>query len=251
MDSLDFNQPSKLALVLEALLLAASKALSVEQIIGLFDEDRRPSSRQIKAALKQLDCDIQGRSYQLIEVASGYRLQVRDQYAVWVSRLWEERPQRYSRAMLETLALIAYRQPITRGEIEDVRGVAVSSNIIKTLQEREWIRVVGYKDVPGKPAMLATTKAFLDYFNLRGLDELPNLSQLQTMKAEHMQKTEQPKVQIWAAEEPQGAASAEFKQDTDNASRISFGTLLDELESMESNLTTDFQDLQSSNIENT
>ena len=160
MDSLDFNQPSKLALVLEALLLAASKALSVEQIIGLFDEDRRPSSRQIKAALKQLDCDIQGRSYQLIEVASGYRLQVRDQYAVWVSRLWEERPQRYSRAMLETLALIAYRQPITRGEIEDVRGVAVSSNIIKTLQEREWIRVVGYKDVPGKPAMLATTKAF-------------------------------------------------------------------------------------------
>lgn len=179
MTKLDFDDAYHLATIFEAVLLAAGKPLSLEQIAALFDEDARPSSRQIKAGLEQLALDIQKRSYQLQKVASGFRLQVRTEYSTWVGRLWEERPQRYSRAMLETLALIVYRQPITRGEIEDVRGVAVSSNIIKNLLEREWVRVVGYKDVPGKPAMLATTKAFLDYFNLDGLDKLPNLGELQ------------------------------------------------------------------------
>ena len=117
-------------------------------------------------------------------MASGYRLQIREKFAPWVGRLWEERPQRYSRAMLETMALIAYRQPITRGEIEDVRGVAVNSHIVKTLLEREWIRVVGYRDVPGKPAMFATTKAFLDHFNLKNLDDLPPLAELREIEAE-------------------------------------------------------------------
>ncbi len=117
-------------------------------------------------------------------MASGYRLQIREKFSPWVGRLWEERPQRYSRAMLETMALIAYRQPITRGEIEDVRGVAVNSHIVKTLLEREWIRIVGYRDVPGKPAMFATTKVFLDHFNLKNLDDLPPLAELREMEAE-------------------------------------------------------------------
>jgi len=183
MNKLDFDHVQQFSNVLEALLLAAGKPLSLERIAELFDSDMQPSTLQIKAALEQLDVDSTGRSYQLMEVASGFRLQVRPEYSPWVGRLWEERPQRYSRATLETLALIAYRQPITRGEIEDVRGVAVSAQLIKTLIEREWIRVVGYKDVPGKPAMLATTKAFLDYFNLRTLDELPNHSELQELQA--------------------------------------------------------------------
>jgi segregation and condensation protein B len=131
-----------------------------------------------KKALEVLGKSCNGRAFELKEVASGYRLQIREDYAPWVGRLWEERPQRYSRALLETIALIAYRQPITRGEIEDVRGVAVNSNIIKTMMEREWIRVVGYREVPGRPAMFATTKAFLDHFNLKSLEELPALAEL-------------------------------------------------------------------------
>ena len=236
MTKLDFDDAYHLATIFEAVLLAAGKPLSLEQIAALFDEDARPSSRQIKAGLEQLALDIQERSYQLQEVASGFRLQVRTEYSTWVGRLWEERPQRYSRAMLETLALIVYRQPITRGEIEDVRGVAVSSNIIKSLMEREWVHVVGYKDVPGKPAMLATTKTFLDYFNLDGLDKLPNLSELQESRAVA------PELQAQAAVVAQDAASAQLDESVNNASEISFATLLDELEGMERGLTTDFKD---------
>ncbi|MDY0248800.1 MAG: SMC-Scp complex subunit ScpB [Pseudomonas sp.] len=234
MNKLDFNSVQQFSKVLEALLLAAAKPLSLERLTELFDEDERPNNRQLKAGLDYLSESIAARSYQLTEVASGYRLQVRPEYSVWVGRLWEERPQRYSRAMLETLALIAYRQPITRGEIEDVRGVAVNTQIIKTLLEREWIRVVGHKDVPGKPAMLATTKVFLDYFNLRGLDELPNLAELKSLQpADDLQHTTQ--AQMASTTEVQ----ASIEQDD---THISFSSLLAELDGMEQGLKTEFTD---------
>jgi segregation and condensation protein B len=164
--------------IIEAALMAAARPLSVQQLGDLFEAESKPPASDIQAALGELGQDYSNRGIELKVVASGYRLQVCEDLAPWVGRLWEERPQRYSRAMLETLALIAYRQPITRGDIEDIRGVAVSSHIIKTMLEREWIRVVGHKDVPGRPAMFATTRKFLDYFNLRNLDELPSLADI-------------------------------------------------------------------------
>ena len=167
----------KLQAIVEAALLAAGKPLSVDQLRDLFAEDERPARQVMEHVLVMLENACEGRGFELKHVASGYRLQVREAYAPWVGRLYEEKPQRYSRALLETLALIAYRQPITRGEIEDIRGVTVSSNIIRTLLEREWVRVVGHRDVPGRPAMYATSKQFLDYFNLTGLDQLPPLSE--------------------------------------------------------------------------
>lgn len=167
--------------VIEALLLAASQPMNLKQIASVFDEAERPTNGEIGKALSLLGDACEGRGIELREVASGFRLQVRSELMTWVSRLWEERPQRYSRALLETLALIAYRQPITRGDIEEVRGVSVRSSIIRTLQEREWIRVVGYRDVPGKPALFGTTKAFLDYFNLASLDDLPTLAEIKDL----------------------------------------------------------------------
>jgi len=168
----------KLKQIVEAALMASGEVLSIERLQLLFDDFDKPKSPQIKQALESLMEDFTDRGIQLVEVASGYRLQVRKEVAPWVTRLWDEKPQRYSRALLETMSLIAYRQPITRGDIEDVRGVAVSSNIIRTLLEREWVRVVGYRDVPGRPAMYATTKEFLDYFSLKSLDELPSLDEI-------------------------------------------------------------------------
>ena len=168
--------------ILEAALLAAGQALTHAQMSSLFTEDEQPSNKTISQALEQLQLDCKNRGVELIEVASGYRLQVKQSLHGWVSRLWTERPQRYSRALLETMSLIAYRQPITRGEIEAVRGVAVSTNIIRTLQEREWIRVVGHRDVPGKPALFGTTRQFLDYFNLKNLDDLPTLAEIRDME---------------------------------------------------------------------
>ncbi len=170
---MNLSDPHELATLLEGILLAAGKPLSLERLAELFDEAERPEPGQFRDALAILALSCAGRSFELKEVASGYRLQIRERFSPWVGRLWEERPQRYSRALLETLVLIAYRQPITRGEIEEIRGVAVNTQIVKTLMEREWIRIVGYREVPGRPAMLATTKAFLDYFNLKSLDELP------------------------------------------------------------------------------
>lgn len=167
--------------ILEASLLAASQPLSMVQISALFSDTERPASDEIHQALELLAQDCENRGVELVEVASGWRLQIRQNMHLWISRMWTEKPQRYSRALLETLALIAYRQPITRGEIEDVRGVSVSSSIIRTMQERDWIRVIGHRDVPGKPALLGTTRAFLDYFNLKSLDELPNLAEIQEM----------------------------------------------------------------------
>lgn len=167
--------------ILEAALTAYGNPLSIERMQSLFDEDQQPSKAKITRALAELAEDLQGRGIELIEVASGYRLQVKTSVAPWVARLWDERPQRYSRALLETLALIAYRQPITRGDIEDVRGVVVSSSIMKTLLEREWVKIVGHRDVPGRPALYATTKEFLDYFNLKTLAELPTLAEIKEL----------------------------------------------------------------------
>jgi len=177
------TRPIELKHVIEALLLAAGSPVSMPQLVSLLEADEGFGVEAIGKALEELRADLQGRGIELVEVASGLRLQTRPDLAPWISRLWEERPQRYSRALLETLALIAYRQPITRGEIEEVRGVSVRSNIIRTLQEREWVRVVGHRDIPGKPALFGTTRAFLDYFNLKSLDELPSLAEIRDMES--------------------------------------------------------------------
>jgi segregation and condensation protein B len=167
--------------VIEAALLAAGRPVQPAELIQLFDESVRPTDEQMRAAIDALAADYAERGIELKETASGVRVQVRRELAGEVSRLWPERPARYSRALLETLALIAYRQPITRGEIEGVRGVAVNPNIVKTLLERNWVRVVGHRDVPGRPELLGTTREFLDYFGLRSLDELPPLSELKAI----------------------------------------------------------------------
>jgi segregation and condensation protein B len=169
--------------IVEGALLAAGRPLSLEQIGLLFAEDERPDPKMLQGAVDALAADYAERAIELKEVGSGFRIQVRGTVALWVQRLWEERPTRYSRALLETLALIAYRQPITRAEIEDVRGVSISTSIMKTLQDREWIRIVGYRDVPGRPAMYGTTKQFLDYFGVKSLDELPTLAELRDIDA--------------------------------------------------------------------
>jgi segregation and condensation protein B len=168
--------------ILEAGLLVAGKAMSLSQLENLFAHDNeKPDRKSIKEALEELKQDYDGRGIELVEIASGYRLQSNESVKDYVANLFQEKPPRYSRALLETLVLIAYRQPITRAEIEEVRGVAVSSNIIKTLQEREWVKVLGHKDVPGKPALLGTTKEFLDYFNLKKLDDLPSLAEIKDL----------------------------------------------------------------------
>lgn len=172
----------KIQAIAEAALLAAGKPMSLDQLRELFDEHERPARQVMEHVMVLLDSACEGRGFELKKVASGYRLQIREAYAPWVGRLFEEKPQRYSRALLETLALVAYRQPITRSEIEDIRGVTVSTNIIRTLQEREWVRVVGHRDVPGRPAMYATTRQFLDYFNLQGLEQLPPLSDIRDLE---------------------------------------------------------------------
>jgi segregation and condensation protein B len=167
--------------IIEAALLAAERPLEVEQLRELFEEFERPTAAEVRELLALLATDYEGRALELVEVASGWRAQVRSDYAAPVSRLWQERPTRYSRALLETLALIAYRQPITRAEIEEVRGVAVNPNIIRTLSERGWIRIVGHREVPGRPELLGTTREFLDYFGLKSLDQLPSLAELKDM----------------------------------------------------------------------
>lgn len=169
--------------ILEAALLAAGGPLSLDRLLSLFGEDEQPERAQIRELLAELEQDYAGRGIEVKEVGSGWRIQVGAELAPWVSRLWEERPPRYSRALMETLALIAYRQPVTRGEIEDVRGVTVSTNIVKTLLEREWVRVVGHRDVPGKPALYATTREFLDYFGLASLEDLPTLSEIKDLES--------------------------------------------------------------------
>ena len=174
-----YMKKEKLKPILEAILISADKPLSVEKLLGFFQTEDLANRDDIKIALAKLVDSYSNNGFELVETVSGFRFQTREDYKQWVTQHWDEKPSKYSRALLETLALVVYKQPITRAEIEDVRGVAVSSYIIKTLQEREWIRVVGHKDVPGRPALLGTTRQFLDYFNLKSLDEMPSLGEVQ------------------------------------------------------------------------
>lgn len=173
------NTKEQLPLILEALLFSAGRSLTEQQLLQLFSEDERPTLGELRSALEELQNMYEDRGISLVSIASGYQFQSKIDYAAWIRRLWEEKPAKYSRALLETLALIAYRQPITRGEIEEIRGVSISTSIFKTLlEDRSWIRVVGHRDVPGRPALYATTKAFLDYFGLKTLDQLPPLPEI-------------------------------------------------------------------------
>lgn len=175
------SSESDLKNTVEAALLAAGKPLSLDVLLSLFLDEQQPDRKELRDVLEQLQQDFEGRGIEIVEVASGWRIQVRKEYSTRISRLWEEKPGRYSRAMLETLALIAYRQPITRGEIEEIRGVAVSTNIVKTMLERDWVQVVGQRDVPGRPSLYATTREFLDYFGLQSLADLPTLSEIKDL----------------------------------------------------------------------
>ncbi len=177
------TNPDKLKQIIEGALLAAGRPLSVDSILSLFLDEDQPSRDEIREAIKSLQDDCVNRGVELKEVSTGFRYQVKSDLAEWVARLWEEKASKYSRATLETLALIAYRQPITRSEIEDVRGVSVSSHIVKSMLEREWVRVIGHRDVPGRPALYGTTKSFLDYFGIKSLSELPPLAELRNIES--------------------------------------------------------------------
>ncbi|HEY2677013.1 MAG TPA: SMC-Scp complex subunit ScpB [Steroidobacteraceae bacterium] len=205
--------------VVEAALLAAGRPLSIEELVSVFDERDVATADEVKGALAALTAEYETRGLELLEVASGHRIQIRAAVAQPVARLWQERPAKYSRALLETLALIAYRQPITRGEIEQIRGVAVNPNIIKTLHERNWIRVVGHRDVPGKPELLGTTREFLDYFSLKKLDDLPTLAQLKELEDLRVQLTlpgSEPEGPPQAAPTLEAAADLEIQPDDDD-----------------------------------
>lgn len=173
----------QLKCIVEAALLAAGRPLSLDELLSMFEEAAAPARTQVREALAALEADYAERGVEVAAVGGGFRIQTRQQYAPWVSRLWEEKPARYSRATLETLALIAYRQPVTRGEIEEIRGVSVASNLIRALTERGWIRVVGHRDVPGRPALFSTTKEFLNYFGLNSLSDLPPLAEIRDLDA--------------------------------------------------------------------
>lgn len=173
--------------VIEAALLAAGRPVPVSELQQIFDEHSRPAPKEMRAILESLSADYEGRGVAIKETATGFRFQVRTEFALEVSRLWPDRPKKYSRAMLETLALIAYRQPITRAEIEHVRGVAVNPEIVKTLMERNWVRVVGHRDVPGHPELLGTTPEFLDYFSLKSIEDLPPLAELKSLSDLNLQ----------------------------------------------------------------
>jgi segregation and condensation protein B len=221
--------------VVEAALLAAGRPLAMDELAAVFDERDGSSLDEVRGAVAALTTEYESRGLELIEVASGYRIQIRAAVAEPVSRLWLERPAKYSRALLETLALVAYRQPITRGEIEQIRGVVVNPNIIKTLLERSWIRIVGHRDVPGKPELLGTTREFLDYFGLQRLDELPTLAQLKELEDLRVQLTlpgaesviagAEPGAQAkvgrnsgrdpGARDDPDGGVDAEAREDTE------------------------------------
>ncbi|EKD70408.1 MAG: condensin subunit ScpB [uncultured bacterium] len=179
--------PEKLQSIIEAALMIAGRPLSIAAIQNIFPEDERPNNVDIKAVLKAIRERYEHTGIELHEVASGYRLQAKAELSPWLSKLWEERAPRYSRAFMETLAIIAYKQPITRAEIEEIRGVTVSSNIVKTLQEREWVRIIGFREVPGKPAIYGTTKEFLDHFNLKSLTDLPTLAEFKNVEAQEEQ----------------------------------------------------------------
>jgi segregation and condensation protein B len=193
--------PEQFTQIIEAALMVAGRPLTVAQLQKLFDELDQPETHEIKSTINALQEKYQETGVELHEVASGFQFQAKTHLSPWISRLWEERAPRYSRAFLETLALIAYRQPITRAEVEDIRGVSASSHHFKTLLERDWIRVLGYRDVPGKPALYGTTKEFLDYFNLKNLSQLPTLSELKDLTDAPKELTEELQVQITSPED--------------------------------------------------
>jgi segregation and condensation protein B len=197
----------RLKTCIEGALLASGQPLSLTQLNALFGEDEAPGHAALREALALLDAELEQRAIELVEVAGGYRLQIRRSIMPVVSKLWAERPPRYSRALLETLAIIAYRQPITRGEIEQIRGVSLSANILKTLQEREWIKTVGHRDVPGKPELLGTSREFLDYFGLKGLDELPTLAEIRDLD------NLEPELDLNDPDQPQAANDEDSPQD--------------------------------------
>jgi segregation and condensation protein B len=194
--------------IIEAALMAADKPLDIPELIALFDEPNIPESRQLREVIAALQEDCAERGVELRQVASGYRYQSKQEYAPWLKKMWEEKAPRYSRAFIETLVLIAYRQPITRAEIEEIRGVAVNAQIIKTLIEREWVKVVGHRDVPGKPELLGTTKLFLDYFNLQSLNDLPTLEEIQDLDNQVHQLEKQLQLDVFAAAEENSANQA-------------------------------------------
>ncbi len=266
---------SLLKRIIEGALMAADKPLSRRGIKELFDDLERPDDELIDQALEQLQADTEGHGFELQKVASGYRYQVRQELSRWVGKLWKERAPRYSRALLETLSLIAYRQPITRGEIEDIRGVAVSTQIIKTLLEREWIKAVGHKDVPGRPAIYATTKQFLDYFNLRSLDQLPPLAEIrdlstigrefdielppelleaeqeaEALKQEAQQTQEVPQSPASSDEAPAAATTAESEIEQAVPAGDFANDGLAALESWQGGEVEDFQDIGSGAVDN-
>jgi segregation and condensation protein B len=203
--------------IIEATLLAAGRPVTTQQLLELFDERERPTAEQLTAALELLAGEYAPRGIELIEVASGWRIQVRPRAADFVSRLWQERPSRYSRALLETLALIAYRQPITRSEIEEIRGVSISSTIMRTLQERNWIRIVGHREVPGRPELLGTTREFLDYFGLKSLDQLPTLAELKDVETIGVQ------LELPAGDAPAASEAGEMEAGEISAAAIDAG----------------------------
>ena len=210
---------SQIKRIVEAALLASAQPLSLPQLAALFAESEAPTHEDLARSLEQLTDECAERGIELKEVASGFRYQVRQDVHTWIARLWTERQTKYSRALLETLSLIAYRQPITRGEIEQIRGVTVSTNIVKTLEEREWIRVVGYRDVPGKPELFGTTRHFLDYFNLKSLDELPPLAEIRDVDEFDVQMSLAPiaVADEESEDESPGEASAAADRETEQA----------------------------------
>ena len=233
------SSENKLKQIVEAALLAAGGPLNLDAIVELFLEEEKPEKKDLREVIAELQADYEGRGMELVEVSGGFRINVRSTYAPWVSRLWEERPPRYSRALLETLALVAYRQPITRGEIEDIRGVSVSTNIMKTLLEREWVRVVGQRDVPGKPSLYATTREFLNYFGLKSLDELPTLQEirdLDSINQELVFEEEEKPASTPQAEEQN--AEADFDQ-SEIAVDVSLPEAVDDQDSGEENSTSE------------
>ena len=171
-------EKEQLQQLLETVLLAADKPLTEDQLLNLFDEEEKPSIKELRQALSNITQSCEERGFYLKQIASGYQFQVKSDYAKWVAKLWEEKPVRFSKAFFETLAIIAYKQPITKGEIEEIRGVSISTSTFRLLDEKNWIRVVGHRNVPGKPALYATTKYFLDYFGLKSLEELPSLPEI-------------------------------------------------------------------------
>ena len=219
--------------VVEAALLAAGRPVTMDELVGVFDERDGSNPDEVKAAIAALTADYESRGLELLEVASGYRIQIKAAVAHPVARLWQERPAKYSRALLETLALVAYRQPITRGEIEQIRGVTVNPHIIKTLLERNWIRVVGHRDVPGKPELLGTTREFLDYFSLKKLDDLPTLAQLKELEDLRVQLT-LPGAEAQVLDEilPAVEAADPGADGADGADRLEFDAAADDEEDL-------------------